>query len=280
MNRLQSATSVWIQGGLGNQLFQLSAGFHAQSFSGLPFIVSRSSYWRDSVRGFGIMPLLRRRQLATHIEDLVLGPPHHRTGELRTSTKRLNITIAESVEAASAHPSLMVGFFQDQQSVRLGTGRVTSLLRQIPVEPHNERIRELVSGRPVVHVRRGDYIALESARKTFGTIGREYYLDGLEMLGHKPDDAVFFSDDPQFVEKEFGVARASIVGPTAVKSDLQTMILMSMGSDILIPNSTFSWWAADLMGDRGRVVAPNVWFHDRDETLWPTRQEWLRSPNK
>ena len=280
ISRLQTATSVWIQGGLGNQLFQLCAGLNAQRRSGLPFVASRSSYWRDSLRGFRIMPLLKRRQLATHFEDLIIGPPHQRTGELRTSTKRLGIEIAESVDAASVHASLMVGYFQDQKSISFGTESVTSRLRQIPVDPSNEWIRKLVSGRPIAHVRRGDYVALESARKTFGAIGREYYFDGLEMLGYKPSDAVFFSDDPEFVEKEFGVARESIVGPAAVTSDMQTMILMSLGRDILIPNSTFSWWAADLMGSRGRVVAPTVWFHDRDESHWPTRQEWLRSPNR
>ena len=138
----------------------------------------------------------------------------------------------------------------------------------------------MVEQRPVVHIRRGDYVTLASARKTFGTLSSEYYHEALDRLGHQASDAVFFSDDPEFVRREFGVSPELVIGPSAVKSDLQTLMLMSLGQDIVIPNSTFSWWAAELMGKRGQVVAPKIWFYDRDESQWPQRQHWLRHDNK
>jgi hypothetical protein len=40
---------------------------------------------------------------------------------------------------------------------------------------------------------------------------------------------------------------------------------MSMCTDFIIANSSFSWWAAWL-GNKGKVVAPSNWFPDDKDT--------------
>ncbi|MFP7761488.1 alpha-1,2-fucosyltransferase [Marisediminicola sp. LYQ85] len=280
MSRLKRSTTVWIQGGLGNQLFQLNAGLTASRRAGLPLLVSRSSYWRDSLRGFSLRPLLDSIQLTSHFEDVIVGPPHHRAGGVRTTTARLGVPITQSIEAAAEGPSLMVGYFQDQESLFGGTDEVQRLLGSIVIDDRYLATRDLVAGRPVAHVRRGDYVSLESARRTFGLLGPAYYEEAFSLLGHPMKDAVFFTDDAEYVREEFGVRRDQIIGRSDVKSDLQTLALMAHAGDLVIPNSTFSWWAAEQLASRGRVVAPARWFLDRDETQWPTRRGWLRVENK
>ena len=44
------------------------------------------------------------------------------------------------------------------------------------------------------------------------------------------------------------------------------LYLMSLCSDFIIANSTFSWWGAWL-ANRGTVVAPKKWFGPNNEHL-------------
>jgi len=44
------------------------------------------------------------------------------------------------------------------------------------------------------------------------------------------------------------------------------MCLMSMCTDFIIANSSFSWWAAWL-ANKGRVIAPSKWFGPGNQHL-------------
>ena len=55
------------------------------------------------------------------------------------------------------------------------------------------------------------------------------------------------------------------------------LCLMSLCSDFIIANSTFSWWGA-WIADRGKVIAPKKWFgpnliHNDTKDLYPKNWE-------
>ncbi|NMM35756.1 MAG: hypothetical protein HHJ13_17530 [Phycicoccus sp.] len=142
-----------------------------------------------------------------------------------------------------------------------------------------KRVAQITRGAVVAHVRRGDYAATAAAKSTFGELSTNYYLEALEALGASVADTVFFTDDVTHVMREFGVSRTSVIGRADLASPLETVVAMGLAPSIVIPNSTFSWWASEMVRPKGRVVAPQRWFLDRSEESSPVRSEWIRVAN-
>jgi hypothetical protein len=90
-----------------------------------------------------------------------------------------------------------------------------------------------------------------------------YHSAAIQIVAQKVDDPIFvvFSDDVELTEAALGQLTPH---RRIIKSDGRTQLddfyLMSQCQHIIIANSTFSWWAAWLVGgDRnGLVVAPDM----------------------
>ena len=118
------------------------------------------------------------------------------------------------------------------------------------------------NGPIIVHLRRGDYAQLSNS---VGILGADYYFNGIKtLIGSSSQKQIWiFSDD----------AKASLVLATQLEekglkdikegfemTDSETLKLMSLGSGIVIANSTFSWWSAFLGNYEDNVIAPQKWF--------------------
>lgn len=273
-NDIRHAVTAWVQGGLGNQLFQLNAALNLSAATGAPTRLSLASFARDQKRNFEASRLVSQNSVLSWSEELLLGSPYRRDGSLRSQTPVSRVPIVSALHRSDgpvAIPALLVGFFQDKESISLGTSHVTSRLQSAKLAGDAESWLARVSQSVVAHVRRGDYVRLDSARRTFGYLGRDYYERSFERLGVSRDEVIFFSDEPDAVVREFSIPRGAVVGPDDVKSVLDTLILMGRARSIVIPNSTFSWWASETVKE---VVAPSTWFFDRGSELWPTRSRW------
>lgn len=139
-------------------------------------------------------------------------------------------------------------------------------------DPQLYRLAEEVRGRNSVgvHVRRGDYMA-EKARRLDGICDAGYYGRAAAVMREKVEDPQFyiFSDDIPWCRENVRVDGAVYVDPGmfADHEDWQDMYLMSLCRHNVIANSTFSWWAAWLNGNRGRItVAPRTWDNFCDLT--------------
>ena len=42
--------------------------------------------------------------------------------------------------------------------------------------------------------------------------------------------------------------------------DIEDLSLMSKYQNIICSNSSFSWWASLIGGDKSKIVVPNIWF--------------------
>lgn len=134
-----------------------------------------------------------------------------------------------------------------------------------------------------VHVRRGDYVANERNLEFYGTLGKDYYNRALFHLTSKAKKAkVFFFSTPDgiaWAKKDLQkMAPTVFVSELTGFSDEEDLRLMAACKHQVIANSTFSWWAAWLNENPGKIViAPKRWFNDplvNDADLIPV--EWVR----
>lgn len=111
-----------------------------------------------------------------------------------------------------------------------------------------------------IHVRRGDYLATQSLHVCTET----YYNNAIVYVQKKYPQTVFyvFSDDLDWCRKnlDFCGAKAIFVGWNTGSDSWQDMALMSLCRVNIIPNSSFSWWAAWLNNNPDKlIIAPSVW---------------------
>jgi hypothetical protein len=125
-----------------------------------------------------------------------------------------------------------------------------------------------------LHIRRGDFL-INSANHN--NLGLDYYEEGLAKFD-KDRTVIVFSDDPQWCKEQklFDDDRFLV----SVGNDSYTdLCLMSLCSDFIIANSSFSWWGAWLSKALNKVVvAPEKWFgpnnaHLDTSDMFP--DEWI-----
>jgi hypothetical protein len=117
-----------------------------------------------------------------------------------------------------------------------------------------------------VHFRRGDMALDVGYRQTHGTVEGFYYREAFRDMRDRFPGAVFyvFSDDLDFV-KASGICPEGTVWVDCVgrHQAYDALRLMTRCKHFIMANSSFSWWGAwlgDFVGKR--VVYPTPWFAD------------------
>ena len=110
-----------------------------------------------------------------------------------------------------------------------------------------------------LHIRRTDFLT----NPNHNFVGLEYYKKALDKFDDSTnvlvlsDDSKWCHEQSLFQDDRFMISDS--------ESGYIDMCLMSMCTDFIIGNSTFSWWAAWL-GNKGKVIAPKNWFPDNKDT--------------
>jgi hypothetical protein len=105
-----------------------------------------------------------------------------------------------------------------------------------------------------IHVRRGDYVVQPGHHPVCSP---QYYQQSVMRM---PEGTKFliFSDDIPFCKEVFKGDSFIFIEN---ELDYMDMYIMSMCTNNIIANSTFSWWGAWLNNNENKVViAPSVWF--------------------
>lgn len=110
-----------------------------------------------------------------------------------------------------------------------------------------------------IHVRRSDYKNYQGGK----CLSITYYMDAIKyVLDNVDRNAIFcvFTDDVEYCKEKFHQLKNIIYcSEMGTLSDIEELYVMSRCEQLIIANSSFSWWAAYLSGSNN-VVVPIVDF--------------------
>lgn len=285
-------------GGLGNQIFQYVASQYFQDATKKPVEID-CTYCGPIFQSHGSSILdLRFSQMP---KMSIISPKNTRVKfiEERISSRNSLINYARN-KFQNRYVSKTDGFDDNLQEVKKGKVRgyfqtyvYLSNLQQTPLkaelnqESHwvDEVTSQIDSSAVAIHLRRGDYGKLS---QSFGLLNYDYYNKALNKLSSltSVSKIYIFSDDVEMAEQlAFKLGKnTEVVRPPEGEPDASTLIVMSKFEQIVIANSSFSWWAAQL-NLKKKVVFPDPWFRDFKipEKLIPDdwiscTSEWIESP--
>lgn len=105
----------------------------------------------------------------------------------------------------------------------------------------------------VIHVRRGDYLNHPDFHIE---LPKEYFIKGMSSLTNT--HYIFISDDIEWVKDNF---KGENISYSQFNDELLDLRLMTLSNNLIISNSSFSWWGAFLNQNSNKVViAPKNWF--------------------
>lgn len=115
----------------------------------------------------------------------------------------------------------------------------------------------------VLHIRKGDYLVGKN-KKIFANLDTQFYIDGFTSLPDSIDKLIICTDDKNWVEYHL-IEKLSLFCNNIVLSShygctnwVDDFLLMRFSRNLIISNSTFSWWAAFL--NDNNVYYPRRWY--------------------
>lgn len=237
--------SCLLQGGLGNQLFQVSAALSLSKDLGVDCLFPFDNHY---------LPL-QGNKANTYIDNIFcnlkpLEQIHYNTLKVvnESNFSYNKLPIIDNI--------ILKGFFQSEKYFKHNESFIRKIFKM------NEKTKDLIDTHKhifkgntcSIHVRRGDYLKFPNEHPVLSI---EYYK---KAMGYFNDDTTFiiFSDDEKW-------AKENIKGKNVIyiqrNIDYIDLYLMSMCDNNIIANSSFSWWGAWLNENQNKkVIAPSQWF--------------------
>lgn len=273
---------VFVDGGLGNQLFQAAHGLSlARCFGRRVIFVSLCSGYRVArqceLNFFGFRVWVLNRYLAKFIViffGLLRKMRVDRWFDFFLFDRGQDLTLV------GRSPLFVVGYWQctncyqgSLDAMRALAGNLSDTARGI----YGNAIF-FNSSCLAVHVRRGDYVNDPQSALRHNVCSLSYFRRAVDgVLGERGDikSVAVFSDDPDWVRENLSFDIDTVYVESVVSHAWVDMLRMASCGHFVISNSTYSLWAALLSSNSGARVAPSYWFSDaKTSDLCLLGEEW------
>lgn len=258
--------SVYIQGGLGNQLFQIFALIYVSLEHKIPFTIpyyeitsvgnKRPTYWKTFLKH------LARYTFTTN-----------NYGFVKYNEPSFNYNKLPAI--ASKH-IMYFGYFQSEKYFKPMFQQICKLIKidefkqSVKSEFGDTYLRSNVIN-VSMHFRLGDYKFLQNVHPV---IDDAYYVNSLNHIVLKveniPINVICFCEEEdkqvvlsriKHIESQFESKQINFILCDSQIEDWKQMIFMSLCDHNIIANSTFSWWGAYLNSSVSKMVTyPSKWF--------------------
>lgn len=283
---MNSEKKIVLAGGLGNQLFQLCAGLYLEKKfkSEIHYDVSnltarKNNKNRSFTRNLEILELLpvdRIHRLPIRFHNLLT--------KIRKISKNKKVFFEDNrinagIEGIAPNTSVVYGFFQNAELAELMWTDLRYLMENS--KSFSPIFSAPVHDRIAIHLRFGDYKENSVTKTKHGLTEISYYLEAVRILKEKDKDLKNllivtdnYSDAQVFVGNSFSDFNVAFQTGLDPVSDL---LEIASSKNIVISNSTFSWWGAFLASKLRKtgVIYPRPWMADESDPDLPLYvDEW------
>jgi len=298
--------TVYLRGGLGNQLFQYFTGLEIQKRYGGKIVLDTSLLPLDEFvdyRGVSVFPFqldsfdftgeARRGKLYRILPQSIAHFIYTRFAQFQRlvvtlpalANARKNLLANDAIVDLTKIPPkfrelhLTSLCLSTHPNLELYDRDLLSLGRPVnPSEWFKSEAKLIESEMPVaIHIRLGDHVRL-------GAGFDRPYLE--RVIGRLRERGIaspiwIFSDEPDLASKILDSLRYEfrIIRPPVDSPPLESLVLMSMASTLVMARSTFSYWAACLSSVNGKTVLINrEWFANGTLPVYmkAMRANWIK----
>ncbi|MCK4738502.1 MAG: alpha-1,2-fucosyltransferase [Deltaproteobacteria bacterium] len=270
-----------LYGGLGNQLFQYATGRSLAERHGVELKMDISFFQKQSLRGYALGAFNIAESFATKEECapfLQFSKKERKKKNLLEKffkRKRVSPYYNKEKKLFTFDPDILKSpdgscldgywqtelYFKDYEQII----REEFTLKEKETGKNLELVKIMAEVESVsLHIRRGDYIGDEAAKKQIGFCGLDYYERAVRVIEEKVASPRFFifSDDPEWVAENLKLsAETTSVNHNGSDNAHEDLRLMSKCKHHIIANSTFSWWGAWLGKNPDKIIiAPKRWL--------------------
>lgn len=270
--------TVHLAGGLGNQMFQYSFGKVLAKKNNCELKLDLSMFESYEWHDYSLKPFNIKAQICSKEESDFLTGQNLSFFE-RLKRKFLNRPTVIQEENLLYNPNYLdvqspvyaKGYWQSEKYFSSFENDIRDdLFITVPPSPVNLEMFDRIKGKNAVslHIRRGNYVQIDSVNKVHGTCSMDYYERAVELISSKVANPVFFvfSDDIVWAKDNLHLNFETVfIDINDSKSDYEDLRLMYSCKHHILANSTFSWWGAWLNPCPQKiVVAPEQWFADEE----------------
>lgn len=165
----------------------------------------------------------------------------------------------------SGKDSLLIGYFQTYRSL---DSRLINLINN-NLEFGNRQPKACA-----IHIRRGDYLL----NPQIGTLSDLYFINAARSLhdNYQINEFELYSDAPGdlggIISEVEKFSKVRIAEPQ--RTALQTLMKLGTFNFLIMSNSSFSWWSANIGSQTKMVLCPSQWFTKIPEPSKLKLEKW------